>query len=136
MSKRRLMLSMQKKNFLINPSESAEENFDRFTEVFSQNRVLSPVDTVTGDISAIRGYWIKLTEEEKWKFLEVCKEKETYIEQIQVEGSHPFRKATDTQLQQAAKFINESNVSQLATKYLRLTLQEIDGRDVFNVLKL
>ena len=51
-------------------------------------------------------------------------------------ASGELKKATDNDLHNASKFIAESNVSKLATKYLGLTSQQIEGRDVFDVLKL
>ena len=124
-----------KGNFYLDPSESTEENFERFTEAFSHHRIDWPADEVAKCISTTRGYWAKLTEEEKWKFLEVCKERQAKVGMI-VDAGHPFRKATDAQLQLATKFIDQSNITGLATRYLGLTSQEIEGRDVFSVLKL
>ena len=47
-----------------------------------------------------------------------------------------FKKASDTDLRQAAMFIEEKNIAKLATKYLGLSSKQISGRDVFGVLKL
>ena len=48
----------------------------------------------------------------------------------------PLKKATSKELREAAKFVHANSKSKFATKYLGLTLAEINGRDVFSVLKL
>ena len=47
-----------------------------------------------------------------------------------------FEKASEDDLRNASKFIAESNLSKLVTRYLGLTSQQIIGQDVFGVLKL
>ena len=52
------------------------------------------------------------------------------------QGGQPLKKASDANLQDAAKLIEKRNISKLATKYLGLSSEQIHGRDIFSVLKL
>ena len=112
-----------------------DEELDRFIDCLSASKrdlwFCPSSDEVDEQIAAIRGYWPNLTQEEKRKFLQECTKT---IERH--EGGYVFTKATDDQLHNASKFIAESRLFQLATRYLGLTSQEILGRDAFSVLKL
>ena len=98
--------------------------------------VYSNLTEVAEQIAAVRKHWAKLTQEEKNEFLEEWRKSEARRFQVEVQASGVFKKATDDDLRDASKFIAESNLSKLATKYLGLTSQQILGRDVFSVLKL
>ena len=125
---------MNQEDFEINHSDSTDENFERFLEIFSENRRKNYFGNVQPTVTAIREYWVKLTEEEKWKFLDAIRGREIY--RLPQQAADPFNKAKDYQLKQAAKCIEENNIAKLATKYLGLSSKLISGRDVFSVLKL
>ena len=112
-----------------------DEELERFIDRLSARKrdlwFCQSSDEIDEQIAAIRGYWPNLTQEEKRKFLEECTKT---IERQ--EGSCLFTKATDDDLRNASKFIAESRLFQIATRYLGLTSQEILGRDAFHVLKL
>ena len=113
-----------------------EEDFEVFIESFTEFLTCGypPVNEVAEQISAIRAHWTTVTHKEKSKFLKEWRERE--MRKGLHYGSPVFEKATDNYLRNASKFITESNISKLATKYLGLTSQQIEGRDVFDVLKL
>ena len=125
---------MNQEDFGINHSDSTEGNFERFLEIFTENRRKNYFGNFQPTVTAIREYWVKLTEEEKWKFLDAIRGREIY--RLPQQAADPFNKAKDYQLKQAAKCIEENNIAKLATKYLGLSSKLISGRDVFSVLKL
>ena len=125
---------MNQESFEINHSESAEGNFERFSEIFIENRRKNFNCSFQSTVTEIRDYWTKLTEDEKWKFLDGIRGREIY--RIPAQAADPFNKPKDFQLQQAAKCIEQKSLTKLATKYLGLSSKQISGRDAFSVLKL
>ena len=125
-----------------NHSDTSDEEFERYKERKTSRN--SSINEVAEQISAIREQRTTLTQEKKNKSLEKWEKAETHNLPVYVKSVKPvayaasdmFEKATDDDLRNASKFITESNLSKLATRYLALTSQQTEGRNVFDVLKL
>ena len=120
-----------------NHSETTEEDFQRFVKPFPKGiSVIYPDSEVAEEIAhpaGIKGFWPGYEYRYGYRYANqyLC----GYGKYAQ-HTSEVFKKATDDDLCNASKFITESNISKLATRYLGLTSQQIEGRDAFSVLKL
>ena len=75
-----------------------DKNLEEFIEAYKNYRTRRPVDEVAEQIAAIRQHYKTLSEEEKCKFLEECRERERARFGPRHEGKPVFQKATDQEV--------------------------------------
>ena len=119
----------------LDSAETTEEEFNWIVEVFNISWTLLSDQHRQQLTSAMKKHWTKLTNEEKIAFTNAIKWKIKLSNCLTGQGARPFRKAKDTDLMNACKFIENGILVKLATKYLGMSVDQISGLNVFNVLK-
>ena len=116
-------------------AEPTEEEFNRTVEGFNARWAHSflSVQQRKQLTSSMKEHWTKLTNDEKNAFTNAIKRKLRFEAQVQAGCS--FQKAKDNDLMNAGKFIEDGNLAKIATKYLGMSMHQINGLNVFNVLK-
>ena len=115
--------------------DSTEEEFNRTVEVFNTNQTQLSVEYREQLTTYMKEHWTKLTHDEKYRFLKTLKERLNSIDVLKNQAAENFIKATDEQLMDAATFIEDGNLAKIAMKYLGLSMDQINGLNVFKVLK-
>ena len=115
----------EEEDFDSNCSQSPEENCERLTEVVKKQGD-PPIDRHQDKF--------RLTIEQKAKMIAQLRWKRSGP--LIGQSAEKFKKATDANLQDAAKFIDQTNIPRIATRFLGLTLTQISDMDGFSVLKL
>ena len=115
----------EEEDFKSNRPQSTEETFERVTEAVKKK----------GDPLVGRDQdKFQAAREKRAKI--IAERRRNYLAGIILQAGTTFQKATDANLQDAAKFIDQSNIHRIATRFLGLTLPQISGMDGFSVLKL